>query len=179
MTLVELLMVTAIIAVLAAIAMPRIRIDAAHVDAAARTINLSLMAAQRDAVARQHDVVVVFDTAAKVLRAHWDADADGATDTGEHTRIFPLPERVVLGRPTGVPALGNAATMPAMRSTPRGPALTLRRNGSADRAATIYLTTRRAMLGGADKDVRALVIARATARPTWFAWAGTYWRRGL
>jgi hypothetical protein len=58
------------------------------------------------------------------------------------------------------------------------PMLVLQRNGSVDRAVTLYLSTSRAMAGGTDQDTRAVVIARATARPEWYAWTGSAWRHG-
>lgn len=173
-------MVVAIVGILATVVMPKVKVDNSQVDAAARTINLVMMAAQRDAAARQHNVLVVFDTAAHVIRAVWDANNNAAIDGGERSRVFVIPERVTLGRPSGVEALGGATSaVPAMNSSARGPFLVLQRNGAVDRSVTLYFSTYRALSGGTDKDTRAVVISRATGRPNWYAWTGTLWRRGL
>jgi prepilin-type N-terminal cleavage/methylation domain-containing protein len=177
-TLPELLVVISIVAILAALVLPKVRIDNAQVDSAARTIGLTLMAAQRDAAARQHDVVVVFDTASHLIRTIWDANNNGMADANEKSRLFLLPERVILGRPSTVPAIaGDAGT--TLRGLPAGPYLVMQRNGATDRAVVLYLTTRTSMAGAADPDARAVTIARATGRPSWYAWTGSTWRRGL
>ncbi len=175
---VELLLVISIVGIMAALALPKVRIDNAQVDTAARTIGMSFMVAQRESVARQQNVLIVFDTAAHTIRTIWDANGNDVADVGEHTKPFELPERVMLGRPSDVAALGGAtASVPAMRSSTRGPYLIMQRNGALDRAVTIYLTTIRSMTGGADRDVRALLISRATGRSDTYVWTGTKWRR--
>lgn len=173
-------MIIVIVGVLAALVLPKVKLDNAQVDTAARTISMTLMAAQRDAAARQHNVLVVFDTSAHVVRAIWDENNNGLADAGEHSRPFLIPERVRLGRPSAVPALAGAApSVPVMNSLPMGPYVIVQRNGAVDRSVTLYLSTIRALAGGTDKDSRAVVIARATGRPDWYAWTGTKWRRGL
>jgi len=178
-SLIELLISIAMVGILAALVLPKVRVDNAQVDTAARTIGLSLMVAQRDAAARQHNVLLVFDTTARTIKTVWDANNNGVANAGEKTRPFLLPERVVLGRPSGVPALGTAsASIPTMLQSGNNPMLVLQRNGSVDRSVTLYLSTSRARAGGKDKDTRAVVIARATARPEWYAWTGGAWRHG-
>ncbi len=167
------------IAVLAALVLPKIRVENAQVDAAARTVGLSLMVAQREAASRQHNVLLVFDTAAHNITTVWDENNNARPDPAEKTRPFLLPERVVLGRPSTVSALGSAsAGVPTMLTNGGSPMLVLQRNGSVDRSVTLYLSTQRAMAGGTNQDTRALVIARATARPEWYAWTGSAWRHG-
>ncbi len=173
-------MVIAIVSVLAALVLPKVRVENAQVDAAARTIGMTLMSAQRDAASRQHNVLVVFDTAAHIVSTVWDANNNETADAGEKVRPFLIPERVVFGRPAGVPALGGAAAgVGDMKSSPRGPYLVVQRNGAVDRSVTLYLTSFRARNGGKDKDARAVMVARATGRPDWYAWTGIKWRRGL
>lgn len=177
-TIVELLTVVAIIGIMAAIALPKVRVERAQVDGAVRTVNMAIMVAQREAVSRGHNVLVVFDTAHHVVRTIWDRNNNLALDNGEKTRPFPIPERVVLGRGAGVPAFGTAtADVPTMLSFGTSPMLVVQRNGGTDRALTLYLTSGRAQKGVGEKDTRAMTIARATARPTWFIWAASGWRR--
>lgn len=178
-TLIELLMVVVIVGLMSLIALPRIRIDNSQVDSAARTITLSMMVAQREAVGRGHNVIVQFDTAGHTARTIWDANNNGVGDTGERSRPFMLPERVTFARPSDVPALGGSAEgAPTVRATSKGPYFILQRSGSADRAQVIYLTTRASTSGGADRDVRAVYVSRATGRPVWYKWSGTAWLRG-
>jgi len=177
-TVIELLIVVSIIAITAAIALPKVRVERAQVDGAVRTVSMALMVAQREAVSRGHNVLVVFDTAHHMVRTVWDRNNNLALDAGEKTRPFPIPERVVMGRGAGVPAFGGAtAEVPAMLTMGDAPMLVLQRNGGSDRAVTLYLTSGRAQRGIGDKDTRALTVDRATARPNWFVWAATGWRR--
>lgn len=178
-TLIELLMVVTIIGIMALIVLPKIRIENGAVDAAVRTVSMSVMVAQRDAVARQHNVLVQFDTAGHTVRTIWDKNNNNREDSGEKSRPFLISERVLLGRPPGVPALGGTAeTVPVRLSTARGPYFVLQRSGGADRSDVIYFTTVKSMAGGTDRDVRAMAISRATGRTVWYKWAKTAWRRG-
>lgn len=178
-TLIELLAVVTIIGIMAVIVLPRIRIDNGAVDTAVRTVSLSVMSAQRDAVSRQHNVLVQFDTAAHSVRTIWDVNNNNRADVGEKTRPFLMSERVILGRPPGVPALGGTAEATPVRLTnSRGPYFVLQRSGAADRSDVIYFSTPKAMAGGRDKDVRAMAISRATGRTVWYKWSRTAWKRG-
>ncbi|MFN9202273.1 MAG: Tfp pilus assembly protein FimT/FimU, partial [Gemmatimonas sp.] len=58
-SLIEVMLVMAMSGILAAITVPKLRFDNARVETAARAIDLAIMAAQRDAVSRQHNVLVV------------------------------------------------------------------------------------------------------------------------
>ena len=178
-TLIELLVIVAIVGIMSMLVLPRIRIDNSAVDAAARTVSMSMMVAQRDAVSRQHDVLIKFDTAGHSVRTIWDANNNGREDSGEKTRPFLLPERVVLGRPPRVPALGGVVDpLVVEKTTNRGPYFIAQRSGALDRSQVMYFSTRAAMAGGRDQDVRAVAIARATGRTVWYKWNGTAWKRG-
>jgi prepilin-type N-terminal cleavage/methylation domain-containing protein len=177
LTLIELLIVIAMVGILSALVLPKVRIDNSQVDAAARTMGLSLMVAQREAAARQHNVLLVFDTAAHTITTVWDANSNGVIDAGEKTRPFILPDRVILGRPSSVSALGAAsASVPTMATAGGKPMLIVQRNGSLDRSVTLYLTTNSSMAGSTTTDARAVILSRATARPEWYAWTGSAWR---
>ncbi|MDQ6611325.1 MAG: prepilin-type N-terminal cleavage/methylation domain-containing protein [Gemmatimonadota bacterium] len=178
-SLIELVMVCVIIGLMALFALPRIRIDNTQVDSAVRTIGMSLMVAQREAVARQHNVLVVFDTAHHSVRTVWDANNNGAADADEKSRPFLLPDRVMIGLPADVPKLGGAGEVAtAGLSMADGPFFIMQRSGSVDRSAVVYFTTKNSMSGGAYRDVRALYISRATGRPVWYKWKGSAWGRG-
>ena len=172
-------MVCVVIGLLALVALPRVRIDNSQVDTAARTIGMSLMVAQREAVARQHNVLVMFDTAHHSVRTVWDVNNNGVVDAGEKSRPFLLPERVMLGRPSDVPKLGGETESSGPdKSTSNGPYYIMQRSGSTDRSTVIYLTTKSSLSGGNYRDVRALFISRATGRPVWYKWKGSAWGRG-
>ncbi len=178
-TTIELVVVVIILGLVTALAIPRLRVERAQVDGAAREVSMAFMVAQREAVSRGHNVLVVFDLAHHTVRTIWDANNNLSIDAGEHSRPFPLPERVVLGRGSGVPAYGGATDAIPSTLTVNGlPMIVVQRNGSTDRAATFYFTSQRARGGvGPDKDTRALVLDRATARPSWLTYTASGWRR--
>jgi prepilin-type N-terminal cleavage/methylation domain-containing protein len=177
-TLIELLMVIGIIGVVAVIALPHVRLEQSMVDGAVRTVNMSLMAAQSESVARGHNVLVLFDTTNHVVRTVWDQNNNEQLDAGEKTRPFPLPERVVLGRGQSVPQFKDAsAQVPSLKVISGMPAVVFQRNGSADRSVTMYFTSYLARNGGKFDDTRAMQIERATGRPVWYVWSGSQWRR--
>ncbi len=179
-TLIEILMVIVIVGITAAMVLPRVRFDNARVISALRAVDLAMAVAQRDAVSRQHNALVVFDTINSQLRVTWDANSNGVADAGEKSRITVLPEQVRFARPTAVPAVTSAADTPGsgIQNT-LGPQVIMQRSGSADRHLTMYLTTERSLKGMTPTpDVRALQVLRASGRTSWLTWNGTTWRRG-
>ena len=178
-TLIEMLVVVSMIGIMAAIAMPRVRLEREQVDAASRTIAFALMTARSESVSRGHNVLVQFDTTNAMVRTVWDANNNLKADVGEKTRPFLLSERVVFGRGSGIPAMGGAtAQVPAMLTAGGYPTLILTRSGSVDRGVTLYVTGRKAGTGvDRNTDTRALQIDRATARATVFVFNTAGWRR--
>jgi prepilin-type N-terminal cleavage/methylation domain-containing protein len=176
-SIVELAVVLIMIGILATLVLPKVRLGSSVVDTSARTIGMAFMVAQREAVSRQHNVLVVFDTTYNAARTIWDANNNRVADAGEKSRPFLLPEGLVIGRPPGVPELDGVAETPGVSNAPEGPMVVLQRSGGADRVAVLYLTTVKALAGGDDVDARALYIVRATGRPVWYAWTGSVWRR--
>jgi prepilin-type N-terminal cleavage/methylation domain-containing protein len=173
-TTVEIAVVLVIIGLMAALVLPKVRVDNAAVDSAARALHLSMLAAQRDAVARAHNVLVVVDGSDHTLSVVWDANGNGVADAGERSRPVMLPNGVRFAAPPGVTPLpgDDAANMGAT------PTIVLQRNGAADRVHTIYITSTRSLGGALPVEARAVRITRATGRPAWFAWTGADWRRG-
>jgi type II secretory pathway pseudopilin PulG len=75
-TVVELLMVVGTMGVLTAVALPRIDLSRYRAIASMQAIGTTLLASQRLAVSRQHNVVVSFDQAASAMLVHQDANND-------------------------------------------------------------------------------------------------------
>lgn len=180
-TLVETLVVVAIFGIVAGLALPAIDVTRFQVESGLRGVGSTLQAAQRESVARQHDVVVRIDTAQRRIHVHFDADNDGTVTGGERVRSWPLHEHLVFGRgPAPARAFGGAAT--SFPAGPSGlPTITFRRNGSASLAGGLYLTSLQAMAGAPKRqnDTRALEIVRATGRIEWFRYSGGQWRLGF
>lgn len=176
MTLVELLVVIVIIGILIRIAYPAINSLRAHSESAMLSIGTTLQSAQREAVARQHDVIVNFNVAQRSMQVIFDANNNGVQNGAERVRGVGLDRSVLFG-------LGSA---PA-RAFGAGPisfdngllALTFHRNGSASATGGLYVTTARGALPKWARDARAIEIVRSTGRIEWFRYNGTAWIRGF
>src|SRR6185312_9450554 len=83
-TVIELMIVLAIIGIIAAFAYPKVNFTQFRVDAAARTVRVALQNAERLAVTRQYDVVVSFDTTNRRIRVLEDNNNNATVDAGEH-----------------------------------------------------------------------------------------------
>jgi prepilin-type N-terminal cleavage/methylation domain-containing protein len=176
-TLIELLIVIVMVGAIAGMVLPRLRVERSQVDGAARTITSAMFAARGDAISRGHNVLLVFDTAARVVRTVWDANNNLRIDANEKTRPALLGERVAFARGAGIPAFNGATQQfPTLMTVNGLPALVIQRNGALDRAGTLYLTSRRGQAGGPFVDSRALRLDRATGRATVYLYANTGWR---
>lgn len=180
-TLVEMLTVVAIIGILTAFALPRIDIARMQVNGAMQGVGTTLLAAQRQAVARQHDVLVLFDQPRSRLLIVDDANNDAVRGNNEHVRIVQLSERITFGL-GGAPArsFGNAAVN-FTKQIDGMPTLIFRRNGAASEGSGFYLTSQRALQAPSAfaDDTRAIEISRAVGRAEWWRYNGAAWTRGF
>lgn len=181
-TLVEMLIVITMIGIMTGIALWRVDIARYQVNGDIQAIGTTLIAAQREAIAKQHNVIVVFDSANNRVRVVWDANNSGAFDADEHSRLVFLGDRVRFGMGTA-PAMAWGASAIGFTQTESAsglPAVTFYRNGSASEANGAYLTSMRAI--GDPKyvnDIRAMRVERATGRAEWWHFDGTTWVRGF
>jgi prepilin-type N-terminal cleavage/methylation domain-containing protein len=177
-TLVELVMVMALIGILVGIVAPLMRPEKFQMDGAVVSVASTFTAQQRNAVLRQHDIVLAVDSTAKEIRVHYDTDNNNTIDSGEQWHVVQLERGVVFGRgPTPARPLSGASI--SMVGAEGGlPALTFRRNGSASEESIIYLTSERAVAGTASgflEDGRAIEIERATGRVRCYSYATGAW----
>jgi prepilin-type N-terminal cleavage/methylation domain-containing protein len=174
-TLVELVVVMVLVGIMAGIVIPVLRPEKFRMDGAVVTVATTLMAQQRTAVLRQHDVVLAVDSVERRIRVHNDADNDMEIDTGEQWSVVELGEGVVIGR-GGAPARPMSSLDISMTQRQGGlPALTFHRNGSASQEAIIYLTSDRAGPSTFAREARAIEIERATGRVTCYSYATGTW----
>ena len=180
-TLIEMMTVIVLIGILTSLAIPHMSIAQYKVDGATYSIGTHLLAAQRAAVMKQHNVVVAFDINEGRIRIHDDVDNDGVIDPTEHIRYETLEEGIVFGR-GAAPAhdwIGQE-TVSFSRMQDGWPAVSFRRNGSTAEQGGFYLTTRRAIeTGSHSEDARAVLISRATGRSSWFHYAASEWQGGF
>lgn len=182
LTLAEMLVVVGLIGFLAVIMVPRIDFDHFQIEGGMQAVSTALMAAQREAVAKQHNVAVSFDEANSRIRLLYDEDNDNQVDASERVRMIQLDNQVRFGRAgvTALPQLGGGP-ITFTRMISGLPSVIFHRNGSASEAGGFYLTSVRAAAGDAThkRDTRALELFRATGRPEWWRYNGVEWSRGF
>ena len=175
----ELLITMTIVGILAVIVVPNIAVWTFRMDGQTRGFVAALIAAQRSAVQRQHDVIVVFDTALQQIRIHEDRDNDGAPDPGERIRLVALDDGVRFGRGAAPARTATSTAAISFTETQNGlPLVRFRRNGSASEEGTFYLTSPRSGMAEYAKDSRAIHVDRATGRATWFHYQEPAWKQG-
>lgn len=179
-TLIEIVIVLAIIGLLAVIALPNIDLGRYQANSAMQGVGSTLLAAQRRAVTRQHDVVVTFNVPNNAISIHEDANNDGVVDANERNIAYPVGDKVVFGN-GGAPNHPIGAGPITFSKIVRGlPAVTFHRNGSASESGGFYLTTRRAVnAGGIPTDGRVIEIERSTGRASWYRYVNGAWTRGF
>lgn len=173
-SLAEMLFVVVIIGILASMVTPLFAPGRWRADSAVQELAMSLNAAQRLAVLRQHDVVVTFDVAGGVIRIHRDVNNDGIRDTGEDFRVQELPETMGFGG-DGAPSLAQGTGPVSFAAGGTDPTLTFHRNGSASASGVIYV---RPLLGSLSLDpeaVRALTVERATGEVRCYSYRTGSW----
>jgi prepilin-type N-terminal cleavage/methylation domain-containing protein len=172
-TVIELMIVLAIIGIVAAFAFPKVNFTQFRVDAAARTIRVSLQNAERIAITRQYDVVVGFDMVNSRIRILEDNNNNGTADAGEHIIWAQLEDSVHFAAPpTGVSgAVGGAINGNNIRTVDGMPSVTFHRDGAASTDLELYITSKRAM----SNDFRCVRVTQSTGRTLWWRYIDSQW----
>ncbi|MGI8546035.1 MAG: pilus assembly FimT family protein, partial [Gemmatimonadaceae bacterium] len=114
-TLIEVLIVLTLIGIVSALAIPRIRLSSYNADAGMRTVQSALQQAQRNAIVRQTDVMVSFDTVGRRIRTVFDLNNNHTVDSGEEVHWRPLEDSARFALPpsgvqlaAGAPVVGSS-----------------------------------------------------------------------
>lgn len=176
-TLIEILMVLAVISIIAAVALPRLNTTGTRVNGAVTNLMMLSSRAQRLSVTGGYDVNLLFDIATNSVRLHEDIDNDNVIDNGERVRSYPLGDGVTFGQ-GGAPARPNGAGPVTFTRTLGGTKeVIFRRDGSASENGTVYITSLNAQAAGRTTDARAVEIVRATGRAERYRYTGSAWQR--
>ncbi len=177
-TLIEVVIVAVVIGLLAVIALPNIDLSRYRIDNGMRSIGTGLQAAQRRAVTRQHDVIVLMDVTNQIIRVHEDVNNNQQQDTDELVRAIPMGDQVAIGQGSAPNHPIGAGPVTFTKRVAGVPAITFHRNGAASERGGLYLTSQRAINTGAHPDdSRLLEIERATGRVSWWRYLDGSWRR--
>jgi prepilin-type N-terminal cleavage/methylation domain-containing protein len=167
-TLAELMIVVVIAGMMVALAIPRIDTTKFKADAIAQIVRTTLQYAQRQAITRQHDMVVSFDTSGERIRTFWDANNNGQVGTGERTTWRGLDVGVLFTDPSVSGVSGTAIQKPvsgsAIATVTGYPTITYHRDGSASSDAEIYVS----VAAHGPPWYRAITINQATGRVEWY-----------
>ncbi|HUO52870.1 MAG TPA: prepilin-type N-terminal cleavage/methylation domain-containing protein [Gemmatimonadaceae bacterium] len=181
-TLIELLIVLTIVSILIGIVFWKIDVARYQINGDQQVVGTALIAAQRQAIAKQHNMVVVFDDANHEMRIISDANNNGQADAGENVRSISLGDRVRYGLGTAPPMSwgSSAISFTVLEGATGLPCVIFYRNGSASESRGVYLSSTRAQSDPAFvRDVRAIHVERATGRAEWWHYDGTNWVRGF
>ncbi len=175
------LITVVVIGSLVAFVIPSIDPDRGRVETAMFGLGSTMMGAQREAVARQHDVMVTFDIAGSRVVLDFDANNNGVRDAGERRRVVEVERSVAFARANAPARAFGAGPVSFDNGAAGQPEVTFHRSGSASQAGGFYLTSRKAASGAIRRilDTRAIEIVRATGRTEWWRYDGAAWRRGF
>jgi Tfp pilus assembly protein FimT len=170
---IELIIVLMLVVVILGMAVPRIDLGRIRVDSSAMRVSAYLLAAQRIAVTKQHDVRILFDEDHRALRIHEDANNDGVQDPSERVRTETLDDGILFGLGddplTGDDALTFADGGEGL------PTVTYHRNGAASEEGAAHLT---ALPAGRPTYDRAVHVTRATGLTRCWSRASEDWKEG-
>jgi prepilin-type N-terminal cleavage/methylation domain-containing protein len=177
-TLIETVMVVTIIGIVAGMAIPRAGYSTYLANSGARVLSTTLSYAQRQAISQQADIRVAFDVANNQIRVHEDRNNDNVIDLGERVGFTSLPEGVACGRGAAAarPMGGTVVSFTRIQGTL--PVLVFHRDGSASENGVIYLSTISGLSTGRSADTRAIEVARATGRVSWYSFGTGQWKDG-
>jgi Tfp pilus assembly protein FimT len=177
----ELMLVICIMGMMSAIAFSRIDLAKFEANSAVQVLSTTMVAAQREAITKQHDIIMTFDAGERTVRMIWDRNSNGAINGGERIRVLPLDGRISFGLGGATARAFGSNPINFDRNINGDPALIFHRNGSASGIGGFYLTSNRAMAAPTkySSDTRAVEIIRATGRTEWHRYTGTDWKRGF
>lgn len=173
-SLIEMLTALTIMAIVSAIAIPKINTTQFRQDSGARTTRVALQIAARLAVSKQYDVIVSFDLGRDMIRIGEDRNNNALLDTGEPIKWRALEDGAVFEvPPAGVNGGVGAAVVGSSLQTVGGlPSIVFRRNGATSTDLEVYIGAGR----GNVHDHRAVTVLQSTGRATWYRYAANGWK---
>jgi len=171
-TLVEILMVVALLGIVVAFGLPKLGLSSYRVNGAVRGTAALLARAQRLSVTEQMNVNVLFDVPNNALKIHEDANNNNAIDAGERVRSYPLGENVVFGLGAAPVRTYSPAPISFTRTMSGTPEIIFRRDGSASENGGFYITQR---FSTSARDARSIEVIQATGRSEWYQYSGSQW----
>ena len=171
-SMVEIIIVLVMMAVIAAMAIPKLNLSQFRADAAAQQVRSVFQTAQRTSLTRQFDVIVSVDTAQFGLRIAEDVNNDGTIQVSEWKFWRPTGE----GNKFAIPPKGlNASTVTSsvigaqLKIVNGMKSVIFHRDGSTSTDVEIYVQSEYK----GRTDYRAISVTRATGRTELYRLSGT------
>jgi prepilin-type N-terminal cleavage/methylation domain-containing protein len=178
LTVIEMVMVIAVIGIMAAVAVPKFNINRYRADGAGRLGLILLQEAQRNAITRQSNVIVSFDSAYSRLRVVQDYNNNDTINTGELIQYRKMADGARFATPNWSGAVGADGASPTGAVTGSGittisgfPTVIFRRDGSASGNVRIFITTN----VGFRTEFRELIVTQSTGRADLYKFNGSTW----
>lgn len=179
-TVLELLIVMSIAGAVAVIAIPSVDVAGMRVNSSVRQVGMTMLNAQRLAVLKQHNVIVVFDTANRMVVTHLDRNNDGVLTDGETTHAVQLEDGVVFGLGSAPAAGFGTEAITFVKRQGDYPIVTFSRSGSAGEYGGFYMTSKRGTASARyATDTRGFEVNRGTGRTTMYHYTGDQWQRSF
>ena len=169
------MLVVALVAIMAAMALPKISFLRYRQDANGRLVQRTLIVAQQKALSKNTNVLFVMDYAESRMRIVQDTNANGAADVSEVWESWQLNEGARFAIPTVTVdgATAYYATGPGVSTTTAGPTITFYPSGSASGDAILYV----GVSSGRSDALRAIEFAGSTGRTRLWRYLEGSWRR--
>ncbi|UCD88337.1 MAG: GspH/FimT family pseudopilin [Desulfobacterales bacterium] len=174
-TLVELMIAVAVLAVIAAIAVPNYRdyLPKARATGAARELFTEMQLARQKAISRNNDYVITFNTSNDSYTIYNDADNDGP-ESGEEVKTIYIGDHykgigfgyIACNNPSGSPIKGKV--------TFTDDKFAFRATGLANKAGAVYLIPKED-IGASRKDRQRGLTVLVSGRVRLYAHNGTTW----
>lgn len=181
----EVMLAITLAGILLAVVIARVDVNRRQANSTVQMLSTTMVAAQHEALTKQHDVLLTFDQLNRRVWVIWDLNSSGTADPGERTRMVNLDTRITFGL-GGAPARAFGIQPINFNRTIGGlPALIFHRNGAASGVRGFYITTSRAIAAAAKgspeyaDDTRAIEIVRRTGRSEWFRYSSPNWIRSF
>ena len=167
-TMAEIIVVLMISSMMIVLAIPRIDTTKFRADAIVGIVRTNLEMAQRQAITRQHDMVVSFDTTGEQIRTLWDSNDNGQIDPGERVSWRGLDVGILFTDPAvnGISGtiIHTPVSGPNITSLGGMPTITFHRDGSTSSDAEIYVK----VAAHGPPWYRGIRITQATGRVDWY-----------
>lgn len=171
--LIETIFVVILIAILAALAVPKINLPGFRANGSARQARMALQVAQRLAVTRQYNVIVSFDTVNQTIRIVEDLNNNGVVDPGERVTWHPLNEGTRFATPpVGIYGpVAQSVSGNSIQAIDGMPSVIFMRSGAATSDVEVYLTS----LSPALDYFRGISVAQPTGRTIYEKYVNGIW----